>query len=93
MSSSLTTYRFLVAHDLARFDYDNFRRFEEEMQMVSSFIAPLTRRGRELVGRISQLDSARDIRVIQDKAFGGILAFEYARRIPIVREFKQQWDA
>lgn len=83
--------RFLVAYDLARIDYDNTRRFEEESQLVPTLIGPLTRRGLALVDRVNDLDKAEGIRVVQDKAFSGVESFEHARRIPVVRAFKSHW--
>ncbi|MER7443824.1 hypothetical protein [Micromonospora avicenniae] len=48
---------FLIAHDLARVDYDYFIRHWDQLAMVGRFIAPLTARGRELVDHIHELDA------------------------------------
>jgi hypothetical protein len=48
---------YLVAHDLARVDYDHFIRRWDRLEMLGRFLAPLTARGRELVQHISGLDS------------------------------------
>lgn len=47
---------YLVAHDLARIDFDAWRQAAHERQMVGHFIAPLTRRGRALVSAITERD-------------------------------------
>lgn len=86
--------RYLITMDLARIDFDNFRRWWEwPNEFVSAFLAPLTLRGQALVQRISDLDPSPDIRVVQDKAFQGIMSFEYMRRIPVVESFKAQFTA
>lgn len=82
--------RFLVSCDLARVDFDNFRRFED-LDFVSSFMAPLTPRGLATVERINELDSTNGVRVAQDKVFQGIWKMEYLRRVPVVEGFKSWW--
>jgi hypothetical protein len=47
---------FLVAYDLARVDFDAFRRVAEKAQMVGVILAPLTARGLELVQFVDELD-------------------------------------
>ena len=51
-----TYVEFLVAHDLARVDYDSWHQAAVEREMVGSFIAPLTVKGRTLVELISRTD-------------------------------------
>jgi hypothetical protein len=48
---------FLVAHDLARVDYDAWHQAAVERQMTASFIAPLTATGRALVALIVELET------------------------------------
>lgn len=48
---------FIIAHDLARVDYDYFIRHWDHLAMLGRFLAPLTARGRELVQHISALES------------------------------------
>ncbi|MFF6774621.1 DUF4365 domain-containing protein [Streptomyces sp. NPDC012637] len=48
---------FLVAHDLVRLDFDNWRRSTED-GLVGVFLAPLTRKGRDLVRTAAELDKA-----------------------------------
>ncbi|WMX47270.1 hypothetical protein RGF97_24005 [Streptomyces roseicoloratus] len=48
---------FLVAHDLVRLDFDNWRRSTED-GLVGVFLAPLTRKGRDLVRTAADLDAA-----------------------------------
>lgn len=88
---ALEYVRFLVEQDLVRVDFDAFMRYWDRDQYVQSFISPLTARGRNLKDYISQEDKSGGIRVIQDKAFQGILRLEHHRRIPIVEKFKQNF--
>lgn len=48
---------YIIAHDLARVDYDYFLRHWDRLEMLGRFLAPLTARGRELVQHISDLES------------------------------------
>jgi hypothetical protein len=47
---------FLVAQDLARVDFDNWRQTAEERQQTATFVAPLTQRGRHLVARLRSFE-------------------------------------
>jgi hypothetical protein len=82
---------FLIEYDIARVDYDAFVRAWDGDQVVPRFITPLTRRGTEVCEYISSLDHAEGIRVIQDKLFKGMWAFEAVQRVPIVIQFKNQF--
>lgn len=59
----IATYiRFLVAHDLARIDFDWFLRQERDMNLVGQVLAPLTSRGRGLLNLLAELDARQDPR-------------------------------
>ena len=51
---------FVVANDLARFDFDWYRQCLEERGMVATMLGALTPRGRALVQYIAGLDRNRD---------------------------------
>lgn len=46
---------FLIARDLARVDFDAWRRMDERFQMTGKWVTPLTAAGEELVARVSEL--------------------------------------
>jgi hypothetical protein len=52
---------YVVANDLARFDFDWYRQSSSELGMVATLMGPLTPRGRALVDRIAELDHGRDV--------------------------------
>ncbi len=84
---------FLVAHDLARVDFDTWRQTAIERQMTGSFISPLTDRGRRLTRRISELEvellgDATRAAVVQER-FVAMRPDELEPRTERIEHFKQ----
>lgn len=46
---------FLIARDLARVNFDAWKRMNDRFQMTGTWIAPLTKAGEEVVARIAEL--------------------------------------
>ncbi|MER7746883.1 DUF4365 domain-containing protein [Streptomyces bacillaris] len=84
---------FLLAHDLVRLDFDNWRQ-SAESGMVGNFIAPLTHRGRALVDAAKVLDeeffpAAREpYRVLVQERWIRILFRDEGERLLHIEQFK-----
>ncbi|MER7577366.1 DUF4365 domain-containing protein [Streptomyces sp. NPDC126514] len=84
---------FLLAHDLVRLDFDNWRR-SAESGMVAKFIAPLTHRGRALVDAAKALDKEffpaprEPYRVLVQERWIRILFRDEGERLLHIEQFK-----
>jgi Domain of unknown function (DUF4365) len=87
---------FLIAQDLARIDFDSFRRMADHAQMVGRILAPLTRRGLDLVEYVDAFDermpSTWQSRVVRDRPME-MLLLELPERTARIEEFKRRVDA
>ncbi len=87
---------FLIAYDLARIDYQAWRDMAQERQMVGQLIAPLTRRGRELVETISRLDvellgQIQGYHAVAQESAIGVVGPSPVRRIGRIEQFKERF--
>jgi hypothetical protein len=85
---------FLIAYDLARIDFDAWRRTETVLQMVGKFVCPLTERGRALVEHISQLDREMGgqvgYRTVVMESFVEMVKRGIDDRVERIEEFKKK---
>lgn len=83
---------FLVAYNLARVDFDAFRRFAVQYGMVGRILAPLTDRGQHLVGIVDEVDDRLSpnwpSRVAQDRAIQMVFT-DLPERTGRLEEFKR----
>ena len=83
---------FLVAYNLARVDFDAFRRFAVQYGMVGRILAPLTDRGQHLIGIVDEVDDRLSpnwpSRVAQDRAIQMVFT-DLPERTGRLEEFKR----
>lgn len=95
--------QFLVAQDLADIDFGGCLIDWNDRQMVPRFVAPLTRRGRDLVRIIGQkedqlrssgvLPDSNGIRVVQEHLVQIVVTPSDVQRIPLIAAFEKSFLA
>lgn len=91
--------RFLVGQHLVDVDYADYLIEWDEFELQPKFVAPLTSRGRELVGLISEeeqhfvsageLNEEGELRVAQEGMFE-MMPISYVRRMLRVADFQEK---
>ena len=92
--------QFLVAQDLADIDFGDCLIDWNDREMVPRFVAPLTRRGRDLVRIIDQkedqlrssgvLPASNEIRVAQEHLVQMVTTPSDIQRVPLIAEFEKR---
>jgi hypothetical protein len=84
---------FLIGYDLARVDFDAFKRLEQKAQMVGRVLAPLTARGIALTEYIDERDEELPpewpSRVVRDRPIQ-MLLLELPERTARIEELKRR---
>lgn len=95
--------QFLVAQDLADIDFGDCLIDWNDREMVPRFVAPLTRRGRDLVREIGQkedqlrlsgvLADSNGIRVAQEHLIQMVVTPSDVQRVPLIAAFEKNFLA